>query len=86
LGGGSGDAGSRLGGSSLFDADTSAIAAAPHSSSRHGSLFESGRNNTTTSLFDDTAASFFDRSGRGSIFDNERSLFAANSEQSGVSR
>jgi len=49
------------------------------SHSRHGSLFDKERSN----FFDDK--SIFDRERSGSLFD-DRSLFAANSEQNGISR
>ena len=49
------------------------------SNSRHGSIFDKERSN----FFDDK--SIFDKERSGSIFD-DRSLFAANSEQNGISR
>jgi len=48
------------------------------SSGRHGSIFDA------PSILDRDRDSFFDR--KGSLFDNERSLLAANSESNGVSR
>jgi HSP20 family molecular chaperone IbpA len=52
------------------------------SNPKHSSIFDSQRSN---SMFDDK--SIFDKERSGSIFDrDDRSVFAANSEQSGVSR
>merc|ERR1711887_293990 len=56
---------------------------------RKGSAFDSALSSTRqgSSMFDSSRPSIFDRERSSSIFDrDERSLFAANSEQNGISR
>jgi len=55
---------------------------------RKGSAFDSALSSTRQgSMFDSSRPSIFDRDRSGSLFDrDERSLFAANSEQNGISR
>merc|ERR1712168_1522383 len=56
---------------------------------RKGSAFDSALSSTRqgSSLFDSSRSSIHDRDRSGSLFDrDERSLFAANSEQNGISR
>merc|ERR1712179_22924 len=56
---------------------------------RKGSAFDSALSSTRqgTSMFDSSRSSILDRDRSGSLFDrDERSLFAANSEQNGISR
>ena len=56
---------------------------------RKGSAFDSALSSTRqgSSMFDSSRPSIFDRDTSGSLFDrDERSLFAANSEQNGISR
>merc|ERR1711970_990391 len=56
---------------------------------KKGSAFDSALSSTRqgSSMFDSSRPSIFDRDTSGSLFDHdERSLFAANSEQNGISR